>query len=174
MDVEQFPGKEKAPIARGLLLTVGVHPPVLQDFYRPPGLLPWLLLVPGPTLPELELSPPAFPVPAPVVPLFMPVPVVVPDFIFESEVTPGPTLPELEAPGAGWVCAEAMAVAPSRPAATRAVIAKRMRTTPCLNDAKSKRDPFKCVPFKVQRWPGYQSDAGELVAPVQLQLPKTS
>jgi hypothetical protein len=49
-----------------------------------------------------------------------------------------------------------------------------MRTTPCLNDAKSKRDPFKCVPFKVQRWPGYQSDAGELVAPVQLQRLKTS
>jgi hypothetical protein len=80
-----------------------------------------LLLVPGPTLPELELSPPAFPLPAPVVPLFMAGPVVlgvVPDLVFESEVAPGPTLPELDAPGAGWLCAEAKAVAPNRVATT--------------------------------------------------------
>jgi hypothetical protein len=80
-----------------------------------------LLLVPGPTLPELELSPPAFPLPAPVVPLFMVGPVVgvVADLPFESEVAPGPTLPELDAPGAGWVWADAMAVAPKSVAATR-------------------------------------------------------
>lgn len=127
---EQFPGKRKGPDRSGPFVHSRGTSARTARFYRPPGLLPWLLLVPGPTLPELELSPPAFPVPAPVVPLFIPVPVVVPDFIFESEVTSGPTLPELEAPGAGWVCAEAMAVAPSRPAATRAVSAKRMRKLP--------------------------------------------
>ncbi len=47
-------------------------------------------------------------------PLAAPVVVVVPDFILGSEVAPGPTLPESDAPGAGWLCAEAMDVAPNR------------------------------------------------------------
>jgi hypothetical protein len=35
-------------------------------------------------------------------------------------VAPGPTLPWVDAPGAGWDCAEAMAVAPNNEATTRA------------------------------------------------------
>ena len=58
------------------------------------------------------------PLAAPEVPA--PVVVVLPDFIFESEPAPGPTLPELDAPGAGWVWAEAMAVAPNKVATTAA------------------------------------------------------
>jgi hypothetical protein len=63
------------------------------------------------------------------------IPVVVPDFallvfIFSDfilewvvGVAPGPTLPSLDAPGAGCICAEAIAVAPSIKATTRAEIA---------------------------------------------------
>lgn len=53
------------------------------------------------------------------------------DFIFEwvVPVAPGPTLPSLDAPGAGCICADAIAVAPNTKAATSAEIASldRMR-----------------------------------------------
>jgi hypothetical protein len=48
--------------------------------------------------------------------------IIFPDFIL-GPVAPGPTLPSLEAPGAGWVCADAIAVAPNREATTRAEMA---------------------------------------------------
>jgi hypothetical protein len=56
---------------------------------------------------------------------------VLPDFILECVVlvAPGPTLPSLDAPGAGCICADAIAVAPNTMAATSAEIASldRMR-----------------------------------------------
>jgi hypothetical protein len=53
---------------------------------------------------------------------------ILPDFILVS-VAPGPTLPSLDAPAAGCVCADAIAVAPNSEATTRAEIASldRMR-----------------------------------------------
>jgi hypothetical protein len=45
--------------------------------------------------------------------------IVLPDFILVL-LAPGPTLPSLDAPGAGWVCADAIAVAPNIEAMTRA------------------------------------------------------
>lgn len=50
------------------------------------------------------------------------------DFILES-VAPGPTLPSLEAPGAGCIWADAIAVAPNNETTTRAEMASldRMR-----------------------------------------------
>jgi hypothetical protein len=66
------------------------------------------------------------------------IPVVAPDFILLDfilpdfilvPVAPGPTLPSLDAPGAGCVCADAIAVAPNNEATTRAEMASldRMR-----------------------------------------------
>src|SRR5690349_18699172 len=76
---------------------------------RPPGCGPALLLVPGPTLPELDGL-------ADMLLLLLlwvapePMPVVVP-FLCLVEVmglvAPAPTLPSLEAPGAGCICAKA-------------------------------------------------------------------
>jgi hypothetical protein len=92
-------------------------------------LSPALLSVPEPTLPSLDG----------LRALLLLIPVVVLDFILLDFATlagfilvpaaPGPTLPSLDAPGAGWVCADAMAVAPNSEAATRAESASldRMR-----------------------------------------------
>jgi hypothetical protein len=65
-----------------------------------------------------------------VVPDFILLCFTLPDFILEwVVVAPGPTLPSLDAPGAGWVCADAIAVAPNNEATARAEIASldRMR-----------------------------------------------
>jgi hypothetical protein len=53
---------------------------------------------------------------------------ILPDCIL-GLVAPGPTLPSLDAPGAGCVCADTIAVAPNREATTRAEMASldRMR-----------------------------------------------
>jgi hypothetical protein len=68
-----------------------------------------------------------------VVPDFALLVLVLPDFILEwvVGVAPGPTLPSLDAPAAGCVCAEAIIVAPSIEATTRAEIASfdRMRNS---------------------------------------------
>jgi hypothetical protein len=96
--------------------------------YFPPLFGPALLSVPGPTLPwpdglragPLAAPPELMPVVAPDLVLLDFI--VLPDFIL-GPVTPGPTLPSLDAPGAGWVCAEAIAVAPNREATIRAEIA---------------------------------------------------
>jgi hypothetical protein len=63
-----------------------------------------------------------------VVPVLILVDFILPDFI-PGVVTPGPTLPSLDAPGAGCVCADAIAVAPNREATARAEMASldRMR-----------------------------------------------
>ena len=60
-----------------------------------------------------------------VVPDFALLVFILPDFILEwvVGVAPGPTLPSLDAPEVGCVCAEAIAVAPSIEATTRAEIA---------------------------------------------------
>jgi hypothetical protein len=60
-----------------------------------------------------------------VVPDFALLVFILSDFILEwvVGVAPGPTLPSLDAPGAGCICAEAIAVAPSIEATTRAEIA---------------------------------------------------
>jgi len=111
---------------RGLLLVEGVHPPFERD-YLPPLFLPALLSVPGPTLPCPD-GLRALPLLEPAIPLF--IPVVVPAFILEwvlEWVAPGPTLPSLDAPGAGCVCADALAVAPSREASAIAEIASLVR-----------------------------------------------
>jgi hypothetical protein len=63
-----------------------------------------------------------------VVPDFILLDFIFPDFILES-VAPGPTLPSLDAPGAGCVCADTIAVAPSKEATTRAEIASLDRMT---------------------------------------------
>jgi len=52
-------------------------------------------------------------------------PEVLPGFIVES-VAPGPTLPEPDAPGAGWVWAQAIAVAPNREAKPRLKLQARI------------------------------------------------
>ena len=57
-----------------------------------------------------------------VVPVFILLCFILPDFILVS-VAPGPTLPSLDAPGAGCVCADAIAVAPNNEATTRAEMA---------------------------------------------------
>jgi hypothetical protein len=65
-----------------------------------------------------------------VVPDFILLCFTLPDFILEwVVVAPGPTLPSLDAPGAGCVCADAIAVAPNSEATARAEIASldRMR-----------------------------------------------
>jgi hypothetical protein len=74
---------------------------------------------------SLLLEPPLIPV---VVPDFILLDFILPDFILEL-VAPGPTLPSLDAPGAGCVCADAIAVAPKSEATTTAEIASfdRMR-----------------------------------------------
>jgi hypothetical protein len=84
---------------------------------------------------SLLLEPELIPV---VVPDFILLVLVLPDFILDCGVAPGPTLPSLDAPGAGCVCAEAIAVAPSIEATTRAEIASldRMRNLLLwINDA---------------------------------------
>jgi hypothetical protein len=60
-----------------------------------------------------------------VVPDFILLVFILPDFILEwvVGVAPGPTLPSLDAPEVGCVCAEAIVVAPSIEATTRAEIA---------------------------------------------------
>jgi hypothetical protein len=69
-------------------------------------------------------------------PDFVAEPVVVPDFILLDfifvPVAPGAAVPSLDAPGAGWVCAEAMAVVPNIAAMTTAESASfdRMRILP--------------------------------------------
>jgi hypothetical protein len=75
---------------------------------------------------SLLLEPELIPV---VVPDFILLVFVLPDFILEWVVASGPTLPSLDAPGAGCICAEAIVVAPSIEATTRAEIASldRMR-----------------------------------------------
>jgi hypothetical protein len=61
-----------------------------------------------------------------VVPDFILLDFTFPDFILEP-VAPGPTLPSLDAPGAGCVCADAIAVAPNSEATARAEIASLAR-----------------------------------------------
>jgi hypothetical protein len=70
-------------------------------------------------------------------------PVVVPGFMLEfmlEFVAPGLTLPWLDAPGAGCVCADAIAVAPNSVVATRAESASldRMGISSLYSDAKVK------------------------------------
>jgi hypothetical protein len=69
-------------------------------------------------------------------PDFVAEPVVVPDFILLDfillPVAPGAGVPSLDAPGAGWVCADAMALVPNIAAMTTAESASfdRMRILP--------------------------------------------
>jgi hypothetical protein len=108
-------------------------------YYFPPLFLPALLSVPGPTLPwpdGLRASPLWAPALIPVVvPDFILLDFILPDFILES-VAPGPTLPSLDAPGAGWVCADAIAVTPNSEATTRVEIASLdcMDESPAFDD----------------------------------------
>jgi hypothetical protein len=94
-----------------------VCPPVNANMYY---LLSLFLLALSPFL-ELPLIPV-------VEPDFILLDFILPDFILVS-VAPGPTLPSLDAPGAGCVCADAIAVVPNSEATTRAEIASldRMR-----------------------------------------------
>jgi hypothetical protein len=112
-----------------------------QSFSEKPYLAPALLPVSGPTLP--------WPDGLRVVPLL--IPVVAPDFVLLDfiifpdfilvPVAPGPTLPSLDAPGAGCVCADAIAVAPNNEATTRAEMAsldrmKYLRFRSTIRDSK--------------------------------------
>jgi hypothetical protein len=123
-------------LSRKYSLFVDGIPPSNANYLLP--LLFPALSVPGPTLPwpeglrALPLWEPAL---IPLVVLdFILLDFILPDFILVS-VAPGPTLPSLDAPGAGCICADAIAVAPNSEATTRAEIASldRMRRS-CFDE----------------------------------------
>src|SRR4051794_31631307 len=122
-----------------------------------PMLPAWL--VPGPTLPWVDgLRESLF-----LSRWFMPV--VAPGFIILpvlSLVAPGPTLPCVDAPGAGWVCADATAVAPNSAATTRAESASLDRITGFsfrhINDAPEKRRGCDLVPVHAaEAWRSFRA-----------------
>src|ERR1700704_4496990 len=122
--------KAKGPASyRGPLAVEGcIRPSPENWYYFPPPTLPWPDgLRASPRL-VLELIPV-------VVPDFILLDFILPDFILVS-LAPGPTLPSLDAPGAGCVCADAIAVAPNSEATTRAEIASlaRMKGSPAFDD----------------------------------------
>jgi hypothetical protein len=124
-----------------------------QSFSEKRYLAPALLPVSGPTLP--------WPDGLRVVPLL--IPVVAPDFILLDfiifpdfilvPVAPGPTLPSLDAPGAGCVCADAIAVAPNNEATTRAEMASldRMRIS-VFDQRYGTQNLQRGLVFQIGRW----------------------